>query len=108
MERPVGFEEEGAAAPGSAAPEELPPAQSVLNFRTVPWLSWDEWDHVRFSLFSSSPDAIEAALIRVSNGISLSITYYLRALVLVYDSLAFSFGIADIDMEKQGMYSTAD
>ncbi|XP_031401967.1 uncharacterized protein LOC116211645 [Punica granatum] len=66
MERPVGFEEEGAAAPGSAAPEELPPAQSVLNFRTVPWLSWDEWDHVRFSLFSSSPDAIEAALIRIS------------------------------------------
>lgn len=75
MEQPLAFEGDEAVASGSAAPEDVPTAQSVLNFRTVPWLSWDEWDHVRVSLFSSSPDAIEAALTRVSNGVTLSVDY---------------------------------
>lgn len=33
--------------------------------KQVPWLSWEEWDSVRESLFSSSPDRIASALERV-------------------------------------------
>ncbi|XP_043722203.1 uncharacterized protein LOC122669497 [Telopea speciosissima] len=36
------------------------------SYKLVPWLSWDEWDFVRESLFSSSPDSIDAALRRIS------------------------------------------
>ncbi|XP_042484833.1 uncharacterized protein LOC122065099 [Macadamia integrifolia] len=36
------------------------------SYKLVPWLSWDEWNFVRESLFSSSPDSIAAALRRVS------------------------------------------
>nr|AAL91200.1 unknown protein [Arabidopsis thaliana]AAO00916.1 unknown protein [Arabidopsis thaliana] len=34
--------------------------------KQVPWLSWEEWDSVRESLFSSSPDRIASALERVA------------------------------------------
>jgi len=33
--------------------------------KQVPWLSWEEWDSVRESLFSSSPDRIASTLERV-------------------------------------------
>uniref|UniRef100_A0A5B7AB89 Putative pre-rRNA-processing protein las1 n=1 Tax=Davidia involucrata TaxID=16924 RepID=A0A5B7AB89_DAVIN len=34
--------------------------------KLVPWISWDEWNFVRESLFSSSPDSIALALQRIS------------------------------------------
>lgn len=34
--------------------------------KQVPWLSWEEWDSVRESLFSSSPDRAASALERVN------------------------------------------
>uniref|UniRef100_A0A1J3DQM4 Ribosomal biogenesis protein LAS1L n=1 Tax=Noccaea caerulescens TaxID=107243 RepID=A0A1J3DQM4_NOCCA len=34
--------------------------------KQVPWLSWEEWDSVRESLFSSSPDRVAFALERVA------------------------------------------
>ncbi|ESQ41191.1 hypothetical protein EUTSA_v10012989mg [Eutrema salsugineum] len=34
--------------------------------KQVPWLSWEEWDSVRESLFSSSPDKTASALERVA------------------------------------------
>ncbi|OVA18525.1 Las1-like [Macleaya cordata] len=35
-------------------------------YKLVPWLSWNEWNFVRESLFSSSADSIAAALKRIS------------------------------------------
>ncbi|KAK4741965.1 hypothetical protein SAY87_025553 [Trapa incisa] len=60
----MALEEEEAVVPSTAAADAASIGQSY-NSRIVPWLSWDEWDHVRVSLFSSYPDAIEAALTRV-------------------------------------------
>ncbi|KAL1199151.1 hypothetical protein V5N11_014648 [Cardamine amara subsp. amara] len=34
--------------------------------KQVPWLNWEEWDSVRESLFSSSPDRVASALQRVA------------------------------------------
>ncbi|KAJ4978407.1 hypothetical protein NE237_009187 [Protea cynaroides] len=36
------------------------------NYKLVPWLSWDEWNFLRESIFSSSPDLIAVALRRIS------------------------------------------
>ncbi|XP_021772204.1 uncharacterized protein LOC110736312 isoform X3 [Chenopodium quinoa] len=36
------------------------------NHKLVPWLNWEEWDFVRFSLFSSSSDSIAKALRRIA------------------------------------------
>lgn len=35
------------------------------GYKLVPWVSWEEWDRVRMSLFSSSPSSISSALNRV-------------------------------------------
>ncbi|KAL8159381.1 hypothetical protein V2J09_000918 [Rumex salicifolius] len=37
------------------------------NQKLVPWLSWDEWELVRASLFSNSPDSIAFALDRIAS-----------------------------------------
>ncbi|XP_022881335.1 uncharacterized protein LOC111398591 isoform X2 [Olea europaea var. sylvestris] len=36
------------------------------SFKLVPWISWEEWNFVKTSLFSSSADSINAALQRIS------------------------------------------
>ncbi|KAL2544456.1 las1-like family protein [Forsythia ovata] len=36
------------------------------SFKLVPWISWDEWNFVKGSLFSSSPDSMNSALQRIS------------------------------------------
>ncbi|KAF6140059.1 hypothetical protein GIB67_001800 [Kingdonia uniflora] len=46
--------------------EEIDKRKESHNLMVVPWLSWDEWDFVRESLFSSSPDLVDAALRRIS------------------------------------------
>lgn len=35
------------------------------GYKLVPWLNWEEWNSVRQSLFSSSPDSVGFALGRV-------------------------------------------
>ncbi|XP_073314444.1 uncharacterized protein [Primulina huaijiensis] len=35
------------------------------DFKTVSWLSWDDWRFVRISLFSTSPDLVASALQRI-------------------------------------------
>ncbi|CAO2837401.1 unnamed protein product [Amaranthus hypochondriacus] len=35
------------------------------NYKLVPWLNWEEWDTVRLSLFSASPDSVAKALRKV-------------------------------------------
>ncbi|XP_010543391.1 PREDICTED: uncharacterized protein LOC104816332 isoform X2 [Tarenaya hassleriana] len=42
-----------------------PQRTSSDGCKPVPWLSWDEWDSVRESLFSSSSDKVASALERV-------------------------------------------
>ncbi|XP_058078404.1 uncharacterized protein LOC131226738 [Magnolia sinica] len=37
-----------------------------VTYKLVPWLNWDEWNYVRKSLFSPSPDSVAAALRRIS------------------------------------------
>ncbi|EHA8590770.1 putative Ribosomal biogenesis protein LAS1L [Cocos nucifera] len=36
------------------------------GYKLVPWSSWDQWNFVRESIFSSSPDSVAAALRRIS------------------------------------------
>ncbi|XP_016510528.1 uncharacterized protein LOC107827832 isoform X1 [Nicotiana tabacum] len=49
-----------------------PPADDEIaetnsqGFKLVPWISWDEWNSVRDSLFSSSPPSVAFALQRIS------------------------------------------
>ncbi|KAK4369290.1 hypothetical protein RND71_013082 [Anisodus tanguticus] len=48
-----------------------PPANDTvegnsLGLKLVPWISWDEWNSIRDSLFSSSPPSIAFALQRIS------------------------------------------
>ncbi|XP_020574001.1 uncharacterized protein LOC110020290 [Phalaenopsis equestris] len=39
---------------------------SSLGYKLVPWVNWDEWNYVRRSIFSSSPNLISAALQKIS------------------------------------------
>ncbi|XP_059282544.1 uncharacterized protein LOC132036264 isoform X2 [Lycium ferocissimum] len=48
-----------------------PPADDTvegnsLSLKLVPWISWDEWNSIRDSLFSSSPPSVAFALQRIS------------------------------------------
>lgn len=38
---------------------------SLLGYRLVPWLSWEEWNFVREAIFSSSPESINLGLDRI-------------------------------------------
>ncbi|GLT89265.1 hypothetical protein SLE2022_072540 [Rubroshorea leprosula] len=62
MEPLLGFEDAAAATDG----EEISSSSSSNGYKLVPWLSWDEWEDVRKSLFSTSPDKIAFALNRIS------------------------------------------
>ncbi|XP_044504898.1 protein LAS1-like isoform X2 [Mangifera indica] len=41
-------------------------SSSSNSYKLVPWLSWDEWDFIRESLFSSSADKVASAVNRIS------------------------------------------
>lgn len=43
-----------------------PEEELSSGYKLVPWSSWDQWNFVRESLFSSSPDSITKALQRIS------------------------------------------
>lgn len=38
-----------------------------LGLKLVPWISWDEWNAIRDTLFSSSPPSVAFALQRVTS-----------------------------------------
>lgn len=68
MEPLLGFEDAAAAIDG----EEISNSSSSNGYKLVPWLSWDEWEDVRKSLFSTLPDKIAFALNRVNTLIPVS------------------------------------
>ncbi|XP_050237061.1 uncharacterized protein LOC126686842 [Mercurialis annua] len=41
-------------------------SSSTQGYRLVPWLNWEEWEFIRDSLFSGSPDKVSAAINRIS------------------------------------------
>lgn len=64
MEPLLGFEDE---VMNVGEDKEMSSSSSSSNgYKLVPWLSWDEWDFVRESLFSSSSDKVASALRRIS------------------------------------------
>ncbi|KAF9598331.1 hypothetical protein IFM89_026859 [Coptis chinensis] len=40
--------------------------EEQVCYKLVPWISWEEWNFVRESLFSTCPDSISTALTRIS------------------------------------------
>lgn len=42
-------------------------ASSSSGHKLVPWLNWDEWLFVEYSLFSDSPESVASALKRVKS-----------------------------------------
>ncbi|KAI4386215.1 hypothetical protein MLD38_004166 [Melastoma candidum] len=63
--------EVGVAEPTADQSEDLRPSgarawNNLWVYKLVPWLNWDEWDRVRVSLFSSSPESVACALDRIS------------------------------------------
>lgn len=64
MEPLLGFEDE---VMNVGEDKEMSSSSSSSNgYKLVPWLSWDEWDFVRESLFSSSLHKVASALRRIS------------------------------------------
>lgn len=63
MEPLLGFEDE---VMNVGEDKEMSSSSSSNGYRLVPWLSWDEWNFVRESLFSSSSDKVASALRRIS------------------------------------------
>lgn len=61
MESMLGFEEDM-----MTVDDENLSSSSSNSYKLVPWLSWDEWDFIRESLFSSSADKVASAVNRVS------------------------------------------
>ncbi|XAR60274.1 hypothetical protein NMG60_11033574 [Bertholletia excelsa] len=58
MDSLLGFNETVGAADGAV--------DKSSGCRLVPWLSWEEWDSVRESLFSSCPHSVSSALQRIT------------------------------------------
>lgn len=63
MESLLGFEDE---VMNVGEDKGMSSSSSSNGYKLVPWLSWDEWDFVRESLFSSSSDKVASALRRIS------------------------------------------
>lgn len=73
MEPLLGFEDE---VMNVGEDKEMSSSSSSNGYKLVPWLSWDEWDFVRESLFSSSSDKVASALRRVSFTLALFLRYF--------------------------------
>lgn len=72
MEPLLGFEDEVM----NVGEDKEMSSSSSNGYKLVPWLSWDEWDFVRESLFSSSSDKVASALRRVSFTLALFLRYF--------------------------------
>lgn len=75
MEPLLGFEDEVMNV-GEDKEMSSSSSSSSNGYKLVPWLSWDEWDFVRESLFSSSSDKVASALRRVSFTLALFLRYF--------------------------------
>ncbi|XP_057994644.1 protein LAS1 isoform X2 [Hevea brasiliensis] len=62
MEALLGFEEQTLVVDA----DDQVKSSSSRSYKLVPWLNWDEWEWVRDSLFSDSPDKIVSAIKRIS------------------------------------------
>lgn len=70
MDALLGFEEQTLVV--DADDQVKSSSSSSRSYKLVPWLNWDEWEWVRDSLFSDSPENIASAIKRVrSNFLSL-------------------------------------
>ncbi|KAJ6670936.1 hypothetical protein OIU85_014765 [Salix viminalis] len=65
MESLLGFQDETTAFVGDDQ-EKSTSSSSSYGYKLVPWLNWNEWECVRDSLFSDSPDKIHSAITRIS------------------------------------------
>ena len=73
MESLLGFQDETIAFVGDDQ-EKSTLSSSSYGYKLVPWLNWNEWECVRDSLFSDSPEKIHSAITRVRHK-SLSHTH---------------------------------
>jgi ribosomal biogenesis protein LAS1 len=71
MESLLGFQDETIAVVGD---DQEKSTSSSYGYKLVPWLNWNEWECVRDSLFSDSPEKIHSAITRVRHN-SLSPTH---------------------------------
>ena len=62
MESLLGFQDESIAVVGD---DQEKSTSSSYGYKLVPWLNWNEWECVRDSLFSDSPEKIHSAITRV-------------------------------------------
>ncbi|KAF9675642.1 hypothetical protein SADUNF_Sadunf09G0053400 [Salix dunnii] len=65
MESLLGFQDETIAFVGDDQ-EKSTSSSSSYGYKLVPWLNWNEWECVRDSLFSDSPEKIHSAITRIS------------------------------------------
>ncbi|KAH8498800.1 hypothetical protein H0E87_017646 [Populus deltoides] len=63
MESLLGFQDETIAVGGD---DQEKSTSSSYGYKLVPWLNWNEWECVRDSLFSDSPEKIHSAITRIS------------------------------------------
>lgn len=63
MESLLGFQDETIAVVGD---DQEKSTSSSYGYKLVPWLNWNEWECVRDSLFSDSPEKIHSAITRIS------------------------------------------
>ncbi|XP_011036402.1 PREDICTED: uncharacterized protein LOC105133938 [Populus euphratica] len=67
MEALLGFQDETIAVVGDDQEKSTSSSSSSsYGYKLVPWLNWNEWEHVRDSLFSDSPEKIHSAITRIS------------------------------------------
>ncbi|OAY57938.1 uncharacterized protein LOC110610138 isoform X2 [Manihot esculenta] len=64
MDALLGFEEQTLVV--DADDQVKSSSSSSRSYKLVPWLNWDEWEWVRDSLFSDSPENIASAIKRIS------------------------------------------
>ncbi|CAK7330697.1 unnamed protein product [Dovyalis caffra] len=65
MESLLGFQDEMIAVVGNDQ-EISTLSSSSYGYKLIPWLNWNEWECVRDSLFSDSPEKIHYAIDRIS------------------------------------------
>ncbi|KAG6789559.1 hypothetical protein POTOM_005663 [Populus tomentosa] len=65
MESLLGFQDDTIAVVDDDE-EKSTSSSSSYGYKLVPWLNWNEWECVRDSLFSESPEKILSAINRIS------------------------------------------
>ncbi|KAG6519196.1 hypothetical protein ZIOFF_022688 [Zingiber officinale] len=93
-----------------------PEEELSLDYKLVPWSSWDQWNFVRECIFSSSPNAVTMALQRISTWRSrgcLPIPIHVTASIVKIQQKDFFFrsdltdGMLESDEMLSMLYSMA-